>query len=272
MQKPVAPPNLQAIHELAMKSVVEGRKVLDAYFGRLSMVEEKDLAGLVSEADRLAENAIEGVLLRGLPGVPVLGEERSYSEQLDVSRLTGGTRWILDPLDGTTNYIHQFHVFGISLALEWQGDLLYGVVDLPKLGLTYHAVRGQGAFKNGQKIHVSRRETLATSLLATGFANSRKEVLKRQVEVFAHIVDQVRGIRRAGSAAFDLCMVAEGVFDAYWESGLQAWDVAAGALLVSEAGGQVTAIGGEPFQLYSGEIVASNRHIHKPLVEHLKCH
>lgn len=262
--------NLQEIHQLALSAVDDGRQILKSYFGRLSKVREKERAGLVSEADTISEAKITSVLLKGRPDIPVLGEEASFEKGLDSTKLKPATRWVLDPLDGTTNYVHGFYAYAISLALEWEGKIVYGIVDLPALGTTYHAILGQGAFKNDVKIEVSHRQKLKQALVATGFSSSRKELLHDQVRIFSEIVEMVRGVRRAGSAAYDLCLVAEGVYDAYWETGLQAWDVAAGALLVTEAGGQVTDQAGKEIDIYKGSILATNRLLHQDLLKKMQ--
>jgi myo-inositol-1(or 4)-monophosphatase len=198
----------------------------------------------------------------------MLGEEASFLSGLtETQALKKGGQWILDPLDGTTNYVHGFYVYSISLALEWDGEIIYGIVDVPALKQTYWAIRGQGAFKDGVPIHVSSRNTLAEALLVTGFASSRPAVLQRQVNVFTQIVDKVRGLRRTGSAAYDLCLVAEGVFDGYWESDLSAWDTAAGALIVEEAGGSVTNTIGEKFNPHRRDVAAANPEVHKKMIE-----
>ena len=266
-------PNLEEIHELALSAVSQGREVLLRYFGQLSKVREKELAGLVSEADIESEKLITKVLLEGLPDVEVLGEESNFASDIDPMKdLRPGTRWILDPLDGTTNYVHGFYVYSISLALEWEGEIIYGIVDAPAMGVTYNAMKGRGAFKNQTPMHVSNRDSLSKSLVATGFNNSRKEILEAQLEIFKHVVGNVRGVRRAGSAAYDLCLVAEGIYDAYWERGLQSWDMAAGALIAQEAGGKVTDYSGQKFSPYQDSIVATNSKVHSSLLSQIQTH
>ena len=265
--------NLEEIHQLAQSAVSEGRDILLRYFGQLSKVREKELAGLVSEADVESEKAIAEVLKKGLPGVEVLGEESSFESDLDpMKSMDPGSRWILDPLDGTTNYVHGFYVYTISLALEWEGELVYGIVDAPALNVTYSAKKGEGAFKNEQALKVSDRKSLSNSLVATGFNYSRKEILEQQIETFKHVIQDVRGVRRAGSAAYDLCLVAEGIYDAYWERGLQSWDMAAGALIAAEAGGIVTDYNGDKFLPYQDSIVACNPNVHSTLLQRIQTH
>ena len=266
-------PNLEEIHQLAQSAVSEGREILLRYFGQLSKVREKELAGLVSEADVESEKAIAAVLKQGLPGIEVLGEESSFESDLDpMKSMSPGSRWILDPLDGTTNYVHGFYVYTISLALEWEGELVYGIVDAPAMGVTYHAKKGQGSYKNEDKMSVSDRQSLSQSLVATGFNNSRREILEQQLETFKNVVSDVRGVRRAGSAAYDLCLVAEGIYDAYWERGLQSWDMAAGALIATEAGGKVSDYNGDKFSPYQDSIVACNPNVYQSLLQRIQNH
>lgn len=263
-------PNLQEIHQLGLAAVKAGREVLLHYFGRLAKVQEKHMAGLVSEADLESEKAIAKVLVGYSRQIEILGEEQSYAEKTQLAGKKPGRRWIVDPLDGTTNYIHKFFAYSISLGLEWDGEMIYGIVDLPSLGFTYHGLRGGGAFKNGETLHVSERPDLKSSLVATGFAVSRPEELDQQLAQFAKILRQVRGVRRAGSAAIDLCLVAEGVYDAYWESNLQPWDTAGGVVILSEAGGKITNGQGQPFSPFHDSLIASNGRIHDQLLQNLQ--
>lgn len=248
-----------------------GRQVLLDYYGRLKNVEEKFQAGLVSEADRESEKVMKDYLHKNFPEYEFLGEESfaAGTGVQDLSKSTGG-RWILDPLDGTTNYIHQFPIFCISLGLELNGQIQLAIIDVPVLGETYTAIRGQGAYVNGKKIHVSQTAEIKKSLLATGFFAENPEVLEEQIKIFSQIVKECRGIRRAGAAAYDLCMVARGVFDAYWEKDLKPWDTAAGFLIVEEAGGQVSTYHGQDFSPYAPSLIASNGRIHQTLVREIK--
>ncbi len=244
-----------------------GRKVLLDYFGRLKQVQDKVQAGLVSEADLESERVITLELQRGMPGISVLGEEQAYltkKENIEAST------WVVDPLDGTTNYVHGFHVFCISIGLQWKGELVVGVIDVPILNKTYTTVKGQGSFVNGERIHVSNRSSLKESLLATGFFPEDVGALKEQLKIFSDMVFEARGVRRAGAAAYDLCMVAEGVFDAFWEKNLKPWDTAAGALLVREAGGVAWTYRGEDYTLADNSILAGNPAICPQLVERMK--
>lgn len=257
-------PKHQEIHQLGIKAVKAGREVLLHYFGRLAKIQDKHLQGLVSEADVESEKAICKVLKDYNADIDILGEEQSFIDNIDPNQsMRPGRRWILDPLDGTTNYIHQFFAYSISLGLEWDGQMHYGIVDLPALNTTYSAGRGQGAFKNEDKIKVSSRKTIGEALVATGFASSNPGIIDEQLEIFSRLVRKVRGVRRAGSAAIDLCLVAEGVFDAYWEKNLKAWDTAAGGLIVQEAGGVVSDYSSAQFNPYQQSILATNSVLHQ---------
>lgn len=246
-----------------------GRTVLMDYFGRITRISEKKWAGLVSEADVESEKIITQYLVKVLPEYKVIGEESSYKKKgihlSDRQRAQGV--WLIDPLDGTTNYIHQFHVFCISIGLEVDNKLQVGVIDVPLLKKTYTAVRGGGSFVNDQPMHVSRRHRLKDCLMATGFSSYDQNALQEQLAIFSNMLKYVRGIRRAGSAAFDLCQVAEGVFDAYWEKNLAPWDMAAGALMVEEAGGRVTNYEHKKFNAFDTSIVASNSLIYPQMMK-----
>lgn len=253
------PDDRRAALYTAIRACRAGREVLLAHFGKLEHVEKKFKAGLVSEADRNAEKTITEVLKKAYPRSEVLGEESAHlGAKVESGRGGPNGRWILDPLDGTTNYIHRFPVFCISLGLEISGRLEIAVIDVPMLNETYTAIRGQGAFVNGQPIRVSQTSDLGDALLATGFFAEDKPALAEQIKRFSSIVGEVRGIRRAGAAAYDLTQVARGVFDGFWEQNLSPWDVAAGQLLVEEAGGKVVTYDGTAHDPYQKSILAAN--------------
>lgn len=262
----------------AIKAVSLGREVLLNYFGNLEHVEEKFQAGLVSEADKESERVIAEHLKKNFPTIEFLGEETfaaGHAPGAKVQSEPAGSvgRWILDPLDGTTNYIHRFPIFCISLALEMNGEIQLAVIDVPILKETYTAIRGQGAFVNGRPLQVSKTHELNKSLLATGFVAEHEHVISEQLKVFNEIVRKCRGVRRPGAAAYDLTQVARGVFDGYWERNIQPWDAAAGILLVREAGGIVETYRGEKYHPYKNSIVAGNsevvHEIQKVLTNHL---
>jgi len=175
-------------------------------------------------------------------------------------------RWIVDPLDGTTNYAHGLPVFAVSIALEKAGEVVLGVVHDPMREETFVAERGEGANLNGEPISVSETDELVRALVVTGFPYDRDEV-PATVDLFGHFSMLVQGMRRLGSAALDLCYVAAGRLDAYYERGIHAWDVAAGNLILEEAGGTITNYRGGPFETEEADLVASNGPLHPALVE-----
>lgn len=250
----------------ALKAVSLGREVLLNYFGNLENIEEKFQAGLVSEADRESERVIAEHLRKNFPNIEFLGEETFASGNAPGAKVQAepagsNGRWILDPLDGTTNYIHRFPIFCISLALEMNGEIQLAVVDVPILKETYTAIRGQGAFVNGRPIQVSKTIDLKQALLATGFVAEHEQIIAEQLKIFDEMVRSCRGVRRPGAAAYDLTQVARGVFDGYWERNIQPWDSAAGILLVREAGGVVLTYRGENYHPYKNSIIAGNPQI-----------
>jgi myo-inositol-1(or 4)-monophosphatase len=188
---------------------------------------------LVTEVDKLSEEILITKIRSVFPEHSILSEESGASER-DPEYL-----WIIDPLDGTTNYAHQLPIFGISVALRQGPEMIMGVIYQPVLNDLYYAVKGEGAFQNGKKIEVSGTESLKQALLATGFPYDMPTDPGRKLKYFNHLVPQIRGVRRMGCAVFDLCNVAAGRFDGYWELNLKSWDVAAGSLIVEEAGGKI---------------------------------
>jgi myo-inositol-1(or 4)-monophosphatase len=211
----------------------------------------------VTRLDRECETLIVGRLKAAFPSHGFLAEEDENSAGL------GKFRWIIDPLDGTVNYLHGHPFYAVSIALEAGGELVLGVVHAPALGEMFWAERGKGAFLNGKPISVSRTDELIASVLATGFAYNRGTSADNNVDNFSRLVLAARGIRRAGAAAIDLAYVAAGVLDGFWELFLQPWDVAAGAVLVREAGGKVTDFAGGDNFLFGNNIVASNGLVHE---------
>lgn len=243
----------------ALIAVRAGRELLLSYYGDLKKVESKAHAGLVSEADRESEKLIKSYLSKISPEWDFLGEEESFLQGDKNLKRGSQPLWILDPLDGTTNYIHQFPVWCISLGLEVDADLKVGIIDAPLLSETFTAIRDGGAYLNGRSISVSQTEKLSDSLLATGFFADDKPALEEQLRVFTKLVGEARGVRRAGAAAYDLAMVAKGTFDGFWEANLKPWDVAAGQLLVEEAGGVVVNREGKKHSPFDNYCIATNK-------------
>jgi myo-inositol-1(or 4)-monophosphatase len=225
-------------------------------FGGPHTVTEKHPRDIVTEADRASEAAVVAAVREHFPTAAILGEEGG------VYAAPGNERFIVDPLDGTTNYAHGYPMFCVSLGYERDGVMEAGAIDAPFLGLHFTARRGGGAFLNGARIGVSQVARLDEALVCTGFNPADYD---RNGGHFAALSRVAQGVRRDGSAALDLAFVAAGRFDAFWEWGLKPWDVAAGALLISEAGGCVTAIDGSLFDVAAGSIAASNRRLHDAL-------
>ncbi len=237
----------------------EAGALLMDYFHQHVKVEYKGEVDLVTVADRKSEALIVHRIQARWPKHDVLGEEGASIE-------TGSDyRWYVDPLDGTTNFAHGFPVFCVSLALEWKGQRIAGVVYDPTRDELFSAERGSGAYLNGEPIRVSKVANLAECLVATGFP-SHKRHKNPNIFFYHQITLRTHGVRRAGSAALDLASVASGRFDGFWEFNLNPWDTAAGVLLVEEAGGVVTDFSGGPFQLNSRETVASNGLVHPALL------
>ncbi|HEY8486306.1 MAG TPA: inositol monophosphatase family protein [Limnochordales bacterium] len=221
---------------------------------------------LVTEGDRRSEEQIVAALRARFPEDAVLAEERGA---------VGGAspyRWLIDPLDGTTNYAHGFPVFAVSVAVERDGQVLAGAVYEPVADRLYVAGRGHGAHRNGRRLRVSSVGELELSLLATGFAYNLRQSDETNLDHFANFSRRAQGIRRLGAAALDLCWVAEGWFDGFWEYRLHPWDVAAGMLVVEEAGGRVSDFWGQPLRLDGPtvDIVASNGRIHEAMLQVLR--
>jgi myo-inositol-1(or 4)-monophosphatase len=250
-----------------------GREVLLKYIGRLENIERKFQSGLVSEADKESEKIIFDHLRKYFPNDEFLGEESAY-DKTKVESPKHGTngRWIVDPLDGTTNYIHQFPVFCVSIGYEVDGKTQVAVIDVPALGEVYTAVRGYGAFVNGRPLRVSQTTEIGDAFLATGFMNEIEVRLQEQLHIFGKIVREARAVRRAGAAAYDLALVARGVFDGYWERGLYPWDAAAGILLVEEAGGKISTYRGNEYHPYKNTIIAGNPIVVDKLVATMASH
>ncbi len=230
-------------------------------FGRRPEVYYKGRIDLVTEVDRRSEDSIVAFLHRRFPDYTILSEEGRGHKG------TAEACWIVDPLDGTTNYAHGFPFFSISIALEQQGQLRCGVVYDPLREEWFTAIRGDGAYLNGDPIHVSDTTELEQALLATGFPYDMKESPDNNLDHFRNFSMRAQAVRRPGVASIDLAYVAAGRLDGFWEFKLKAWDIAAGALLVTEARGTVSDFGGRPLDIFGKEIVASNPHIHQAMLQ-----
>jgi myo-inositol-1(or 4)-monophosphatase len=236
-----------------------GRVVAEHFGGLTAGVVSKAPGDYVSEVDLQSEETIRAALERDAPGIPFFGEEGGGSK--------GDLRWVVDPLDGTANFLHGFPVVGVSVALVEAGRPVVGAVHAPMLDETYTAVRGAGAFRDGRRLAVSDRPA-ASAICATGFPFKIKDRLDEYRRVFEGAFLALEDLRRAGAASLDLAWTAAGVFEGFFEIGLGAWDVAAGALLVTEAGGVVTDWAGDASAwLASGDILAAPAPVHQVLLD-----
>ncbi len=232
---------------------------------------EKGHGDFVTEVDRETERIIAGTLLAAVPGSSVQGEELSPDALTpDTRSPTPGLIWIVDPLDGTTNFLHRFPYYAVSIGAVLDGVPIVGVVRHVPPGIRYHAVRGGGAWQDGARLAVSRVAEPKHALIGTGFPFKYVHLLPRYQRQFAAVMSRAAGVRRPGSAALDLCDVAAGRYDGFWELVLAPWDVAAGTLMVREAGGRVTGLLGEDDVIRQGPIVAGNPVIHRWLLELLR--
>lgn len=230
-------------------------------------IDKKGTIDLVTEADLECENMCRAVLAERFPQHDILAEELSSGPgQPRTSRF----RWVFDPLDGTTNYAHGLPVFCASLALEIDGQTEVGAIYDPTRKELFTGERGQGAFVNGTRLRVSETSSLLDALLVTGFPYDVHEKLVPLLAMFGAFLGQARAVRRLGSAALDLCYVAAGRFDGFWEQTLKPWDVAAGALIVEEAGGRITGMDGSRFDPAAAHLVASNGQIHAAMLDVIK--
>jgi len=245
---------------VAIHAAEEAARIQRTHLGGVLEIDTKSsVTDLVTHVDRACETRIREIVLDAYPDHVVLGEEEGQSGE-------ARCRWIVDPIDGTLNYAHGFPFFCVSIALEVDGVVELGVVlDTPR-DVLYQAVRGRGASANGRPIQVSEESVLINAMLATGFAYVQG-TQHQNLEVFARVMPEVRAIRRPGAAALDLCFVASGQLDGFWELKLSPWDVAAGVLIIQEAGGAVTAADGSPYRLGDPVLVASNGALHVRLVD-----
>lgn len=238
-------------------------RVLLKYYRRRYKVEHKQGEGIVTEADKAAETQVIKNILRKYPNSSIIAEE-SGEYQGDNSLC-----WVIDPLDGTTNFAHGFPWFCVSIGVTLNGKLHAGVVHHPTSNDTYFAMAGKGAYLGRKKLSVSKTHRLNASLLGTGFYYKTGDDLRREMAPFERLNDLAQGVRRPGAAALDLACVASGSYDGFWERGLKPWDVAAGFLLIEEAGGKITNYKGEKTDIFESEVLASNGKLHKALIEQM---
>ena len=250
--------------DIAGMAVRAAGALLKESFGKAHQIVKKGEVDLVTEADLAAETTILEILQSHFPQDNILSEEAGEHD------MASERIWIVDPLDGTTNFAHGFPFFAVSIGLEVAKEIVLGVVYSPIMEEFFHARLGMGAFLNDKPIHVSNASALSESLLSTGFPYDIRKRPNRIFEQFQRMVLRSQGVRRAGSAAIDLCYVAAGKFDGLWEENLKPWDTAAGAIIVKEAGGTVSNFEGGPFSPYVDSVVAGNPLIHREIVRTLQ--
>ena len=252
--------DLNQIKNTGIGAAYKSAEIINNLLGKLTHINKKGPIDLVTEADIASEkNIINAIRLR-FPDHDILAEESGLNQ-------TGNSscQWIIDPLDGTTNFAHQIPLFAVSIAFAVNNEIKVGIVLNPVSGELFTGVRGQGATLNGNAIRVSRETNIAESLLVTGFPYDIKQMIDPVMLRFKQCVAASRGIRRLGSAALDLCFVACGRFEGFWEENLKPWDTAAGWLIAEEAGALVTDFSGEPYDVRKKEILATNGHIHNKM-------
>ena len=252
--------------QLAIEAALETGKYLKESVGKVLQVESKfgQETNLVTQIDKNAEEIIINKIRKKYPDHDFLAEESgSHNKQSEY-------RWIIDPLDGTLNFTHGIPLFSVSIAVEKQGEIVAGVVYEPNLDELFTAEKGKGAFLNKKPIRVSKVDSLIESMMVTGFPYTIRDNPDNAVQHFVNLLMKVQGVRRLGSAAVDLCYVACGRFEGFWEVSLNAWDMAAGVLFIEEAGGRFTDFRGAPSSIYNKQVLVTNGLIHDKVVEVLQ--
>nr|WP_297351988.1 inositol monophosphatase family protein [uncultured Caldimonas sp.] len=258
----------QALHPM-LNTAVKAARAAGAIINRASLdldllrINTKSPNDFVTEVDQAAEMAIIETLLQAYPGHGILAEESGREHGAKDSDYV----WIIDPLDGTTNFIHGFPVYAVSIALSFRGQIQQAVVYDPARNDLFYASKGRGAYLNDKRIRVSKRTRLSDCLIGTGFPFRKGDNFKRYMKMFEAVMTQCAGLRRPGAAALDLCYVAAGYYDGFFETGLNPWDVAAGSLMVTEAGGLIGNFTGESDFLHQREVVAATPRIYGQMVQ-----
>jgi len=251
--------DLGRISDIGVAAANRAGEILRNYWGRSHTVEKKGAIDLVTEADLASESAIVELIRAVYPDHTILAEESG------VSPGTGICEWIIDPLDGTTNYAHHLPEFCLSIAFALEGNIVFGVVLNPIVGELFCGTRGEGATVNGLPIRVSSTKTLGESLLVTGFPYNFQSIIHPLIRRFEQCLTAAQGVRRLGSAALDLCYVACGRFDGFWEQNLAPWDTAAGMVIAQEAGATISDFSNGPYSIEKKEILATNGLIHQEM-------
>lgn len=255
---------MREYRKVATEAALEAGELLVKNLNRIRQVDRKGAVNLVTDIDRKSERLIHKIIGSRFPRHSFLAEEQIRE------KTSSDYLWTIDPLDGTTNYAHRFPVFCVNIALLRKSEIIMGLTYNPMLNEMFYVERSAGAFLNHQRINVSKTADLNDSLLATGFPYDLRESEDNNLDYFTSFVLKAQAVRRAGSAALDLAYTACGRFDGFWEFKLGAWDIAAGCLLVQEAGGRVTNLRGGEVDLFTGEVLASNGKIHNQMLRVLR--
>jgi myo-inositol-1(or 4)-monophosphatase len=250
------------INDTLATALAEAGEVLLKHLGNIDHFDRKSDIDLVTIADKEAEDLIRQIITAAHPGHQILGEETGLTTSTDNT-----TRWLVDPVDGTTNFAHAMPIFGTSIAVEKNGEIILAGVFNPATNELFQAEKGAGATLNGKRIQVSSVATLADSLVISGFPYDRRERVHHYLKAWELMVGRVQGLLRLGSAALDLCYIAAGRAEIYWEESLYPWDTAAGFLILEEAGGRVTNFSDERFNPYMKQILATNGLLHNDALE-----
>ena len=250
--------------EFAIETAKGAGNILMTHFGKISSFKRKSTdIDLLTIADTESESFILNQIKAAYPLHHIISEESVLIEN------NSEYRWVIDPLDGTTNFVHNLPIFAISMGLQYNKETILGVVYNPAADKCFFAEKNGGAFLNGESIHISSTNTLSNSLLVTGFPYIHDDKWEIGFDLFRELYGKTQGIRRLGAAALDFCFVAMGRFEGFWEFGLQPWDVCAGALILKEAGGKVTDWDESPMPFSGKRVLATNGHIHREMLNTL---
>jgi len=252
------------IEDIIQISIEAGELIRNAFGKKHSIEFKTNELNLVTETDKASEKLISDFIKKKYPSHGILAEEGSEANK------SAEYLWVIDPLDGTTNFAHGLPIFAVSIGVQKNGQTIAGVVYDVMRDIIFSAEKNNGSFENEKRINVNKNENLGHSMLVTGFPYDIRENPDKAFERFIAFLKQVRGIRRLGSAAIDFCYVANGVFDGFWEVSLHPWDMCAGKLIVEEAGGLVTNFDGNQIDIYSQQILATNKFIHQKMIDVMK--
>ncbi len=253
---------IKKFSEVACSIAISTGAILKDNFEKPKQIKFKGRIDPVTNVDLKADRFITKSILKEFPHHSILTEEEGHNK---IINLGSEFKWIIDPLDGTVNYSHRFPVYCVSIALEYRGSVIVGAVYDPERDELFSAMKGKGAYLNKRKISVSKEKQLHRALLATGFSYDVATIRKNNLGLFARMVKKAQAVRRAGSAALDICWMASGRVDGFWELYLSPWDVAAATLIATEAGGKTTGLDGKNYSIYGNNLLASNGLLHNKM-------